>query len=416
MGSEGPSGLRRDRAPTRFSVGTLRIAVVKPDWGIRGGFELVVDRLISHLQKSRHQVSVLTFDAAHTDHRPFGHRVSPEIWASTPLFFNYIAQIESSRAVQAGRADVVISTQPPSFLVEHPRHLSIFYHHIRPFYELGEYFVRANLVEPEMHAIATEAVRKIDDRALRQVSHIMAGSESVAERLALYNNRTAGMSVFHAGPSIERPIEGGRAGASKHVLCVSRHDFPKRTELFVHAARLAPELTSVSVGTGGRLGIVRTIDQRFSEDGVPPVIADTDLWLTNHPWIDPSSVTTQASNLRVAGSVSDDELDCLYRDALCVVAPALLEDYGLTVIEAMGYGKPVIVCNDGGHLCHFVQDGVNGLVVEPTGAAIAAAMRRLASDPQLATQLGEGARETAAAFTWERALTEFDLALDEVMS
>ena len=416
MGPQGTSRLRRGRPATWRTVSDLRIAIVKPDWKIQGGFELVVDRLVGHMQADGHRVDILAFEAAHTDHRPFARRVSPEIWASTPLFFNYLAQIEASQALQVRRADLVISTQPPSFVVEHPRHLSIFYHHIRPFYELSDVFIRARLVEPALHEIAGDSVRKIDDQALGRVRHILAGSESVAERLQHYNNRSSAMSVFHAGPSTSLPVEDSPGGNGKHILCVSRHDFPKRTELFLHAARLAPDLTAVSVGTGGRLGYLRTLDNRLSEEGVPEIIDETELWMAPHPYIDPASVADGTSNLRLAGAVSDQELHQLYRDAICVVAPALLEDYGLTVIEAMSFGKPVIVCTDGGHLCHVVDDGVNGLVVEPTGAAIAAAMQRLAADPQLTKQLGEAARETAAEFTWDRAFGEFDLALEQVMS
>jgi len=70
--------------------------------------------------------------------------------------------------------------------------------------------------------------------------------------------------------------------------------------------------------------------------------------------------------------------------AVCVVAPAYDEDYGLTAIEAMAAGTPVIVCRDGGGLVELVDHGVTGLVVEPTGAAIATAIRSLTDDPDLA--------------------------------
>ena len=412
---EAASGARPINARVRSSK-KLHVAVVKPDWNIRGGFELVLDRLVEHMQGAGHHVDMLRFQAHGHGRRCYGTRIDPEQWASSPLFFNYVSQVEAARAVDVGNADLVITTQPPSFVVDHPRHLSIFYHHIRPCYELGDVFVRAGLVEPEIHALATESVRRIDQPAIERVTHILAGSESVAERLRHYNGRATAMSIFHAGPNTRRAIEPVGADAGRHVLCVSRHDFPKRTELFVHAARLAPELPSVAVGTGGLLPYVKALDNRFSAEGVPETIDDTDLWLIRPPAKVPVVTTSARSNLRLAGAIPDDELDRLYRDAICVVAPALLEDYGLTVIEAMSYGKPVIVCNDGGHLRHVVQHGVNGLVVEPTGAAIAAAMRQLANDPRLTREMGAAARETAAAFTWDRAFREFDEGLEQVMS
>ena len=66
------------------------------------------------------------------------------------------------------------------------------------------------------------------------------------------------------------------------------------------------------------------------------------------------------------------------RGAGCAVAPAYLEDYGITAVEAMAYGLPLIVCEDGGGLPWFVEDGVTGFVVEPTGRAIAEAMTKSA--------------------------------------
>ncbi len=394
----------------------LRVAIVKPDWRIRGGFELVVDRLVEHLTTHGHYVDMLTFDASHTDRRPFGVRVSATEWDRCPLFFGYLAQVEASRAVTAARADLVISTQPPSFVVDHPRHLSIFYHHIRPYYELSDVFIRSTMVDEHMHLATTSAVRQIDADAIGRVRHVMAGSETVAGRLRAYNDRTDRLSVFHAGPNSPPPVEIAPFGSGHHALCVSRHDFPKRTELFVHAAALAAGVQCESVGTGGRLGYLRRLAGEFALGGAPPSMTAEELWLAPHPYIDPDSVHVVSSNLRLAGAVSDDELGHLYRDAFCVVAPALLEDYGLTVIEAMSHGKPVIVCSDGGHLCHFVQHEVNGLVVEPTGPAIAAAMRLLDDDRVLAARLGEAARDTASTFTWQRALCEFDDALEMTMS
>jgi glycosyltransferase involved in cell wall biosynthesis len=394
----------------------LRIAIVKPDWGIRGGFELVTDRLIRYLLNRDHTVHVLAFDAYRTDHRPFGRRVPDLAWEQAPQYFGYLSQIESCRRLDVRRADVVISTQPPSFFIEHLRHLSLFYHHARTFYELGEYVVRAGLIGFDVQHAAAQSIRTLDNSAFAGVKHFLAGSEAVAERLAAFNGRVDGVSVFHAGPNLERGVPDSSAQVGQFALCVSRHDFPKRTELFVHAARLNGDIPAVSVGVGGRLGQLMDLDNTWTAEGVPDEIADVDLWLHGQPWVDPSGLRPTSSNLRFAGQASDEDLDELYRTCLCVVAPALLEDYGLTVIEAMRHGKPVIACHDGGHLCQFIEDGVNGLLVEPTGKAIAAAIRQLADNPDLAERLGAQARETSMAFTWERAYTEFQNALESVTS
>ena len=396
----------------------MRIAIVKPDWQIRGGFELVVDRLVGHMRRAGHRVDIIGFDAWRVDHRPFGVRIDDEMWSRSPWFFGYLGQWEKCRALRLDRADLVVSTQPPSFGVEHPRHLSLFFHHLRPFYDLSPYVVRAGMVEPEMHELAAAAIRRLDDAAMSGVGHVLAGGESVAERLVSFNGRRSEVSLFHAGPLSGVSIAEATRGDPTHVLCVSRHDFPKRTELFVHADRLMPELNSVAVGVGGRLGRVRQLDRVLDGD-VPEVIADEQLWLNDPPWVDPSSIGDRrgpTSNLSFETHVGGDRLGELYAHAHCLVAPALLEDYGLTVLEAMKVGIPVVVCRDGGHLLHFVEHERNGLIVEPTGKAIAEAARRIANDPGLREELGDAARETATAYTWERALHEFDLGIEAVMS
>ena len=47
--------------------------------------------------------------------------------------------------------------------------------------------------------------------------------------------------------------------------------------------------------------------------------------------------------MRVLGQVSDDELDALYRGALALVVPSLLEGYGLPLREALARGMPAVV-------------------------------------------------------------------------
>jgi glycosyltransferase involved in cell wall biosynthesis len=394
----------------------LRIAVVKPDWGIRGGFELVLDRIIEHVEGAGHRIDLLQFDAWRSDRRPFGVDTPPEAVAEMPQFHAYMTQLETCRQLDVGRADVVISTQPPSFAVHHPRHLSIFFHHQRVFYDLAEPALAAGLVPRRHHEATCAAVRAIDDDALSRVSYVLAGSETVQQRLRDFNRRTERVGVFHAGPSIglgQSPTSS--PGPRPIALCVSRHDFPKRTELFVHAMHLAPEVDAVSVGAGGRLGFLRRLDLDWAENGAPDVIPDSETWLNDPIWTDPSQVPPSSSNVQFRTGIGDDELRSLFERSFCLVAPALDEDYGLTAIEAMRLGLPVITCRDSGHLTWFVDDGVTGLVVEPTGLAIRDAVRTLRDDPERAVEMGAEGRRRAAELTWERALRQFDAGLAEVL-
>jgi glycosyltransferase involved in cell wall biosynthesis len=258
-------------------------------------------------------------------------------------------------------------------------------------------------------------VRAVDATAIAGISHILAGSETVAGRLSSAHGADIAsiVSVFHAGPAVEASVDGRRDDADT-VLCVSRHDFPKRTELFVHAMNILRPARSVAIGQGGRLGSVMAFDRLLATQGSAPDLSAEDVWLNGPDWVDPASVTGTGT-VDFQWDVPPAALRSELQRAACFVAPAFDEDYGLTVLEAMAEGVPVIVCNDGGHLAHLVQHGVNGLVCDPTGPAIAAAARTLLDDPHMAAQLGANGRELARQFTWERAFRELDHGVERVV-
>ncbi|RFU20423.1 glycosyltransferase [Geodermatophilus marinus] len=87
--------------------------------------------------------------------------------------------------------------------------------------------------------------------------------------------------------------------------------------------------------------------------------------------------------------------------ALDVLAlPSAYEEMGSVLTEAMAAGLPVVASAVGG-IPEVVRDGETGLLVPPGDvAALAAALDRLAGDPQLRARLAAGAREQAAAYAW----------------
>jgi glycogen(starch) synthase len=95
--------------------------------------------------------------------------------------------------------------------------------------------------------------------------------------------------------------------------------------------------------------------------------------------------------------LSDQELDREYRQCDIFVAPSLYESFGLTYIEAMRYGKPVIGCSVGG-VPEVVLDGRTGLLVQPgQPQALAGAIVALLTDSELRMRMGR------AAYDWVRA-------------
>ena len=81
-------------------------------------------------------------------------------------------------------------------------------------------------------------------------------------------------------------------------------------------------------------------------------------------------------NVTFVGGVTDAELRWLYRESSALVA-ASHEDFGLTPLEAAGFGKPAVVLRWGGFL-DTVAEGETGMFFEsPNAQAVARAVREL---------------------------------------
>ena len=112
-------------------------------------------------------------------------------------------------------------------------------------------------------------------------------------------------------------------------------------------------------------------------------------------------------------SATFDEMPALYAAADIAVIPTLAaEGTSLSCLEALASGCAVVSTNVGG-LVDLIQDRANGLLVEPEAAAIAAAINRLITDPDLRGELQRAGVESAARFSlevwesrWRALLTE----------
>jgi glycosyltransferase involved in cell wall biosynthesis len=89
------------------------------------------------------------------------------------------------------------------------------------------------------------------------------------------------------------------------------------------------------------------------------------------------------------------------------VQPSNWEGFGLTLVEAMSAGVPVVATRVGG-VPEVVIDGVTGLLVPPAEPeTLASACLTLLSDPLLAARFGEAGRERARAeFPIDRLVAE----------
>lgn len=105
-----------------------------------------------------------------------------------------------------------------------------------------------------------------------------------------------------------------------------------------------------------------------------------------------------------AGYCVDSEVSYLYKRAVALVFPSLVEGFGFPVLEAMDCGLPVITSN----LSSLAEvGGEAAALVDPKNIdEIAQAMRRVAVDSDWREKLVEKGRLWAQNFSWEKSAKE----------
>lgn len=106
--------------------------------------------------------------------------------------------------------------------------------------------------------------------------------------------------------------------------------------------------------------------------------------------------------------VTDGQLAALMAGAAAFCLPSLMEGFGLTALEAMACGSPVVV-SDRGSLPEVVGDGA--LVVAPTAEAVAGALGAVLDDAARAGELSRRGLARARGFTWDRTIDGWYAAL-----
>jgi glycosyltransferase involved in cell wall biosynthesis len=119
-------------------------------------------------------------------------------------------------------------------------------------------------------------------------------------------------------------------------------------------------------------------------------------------------------SLTILQITDDQQLVRSYNRAACFAYTPVMEPWGLTAVEAMSCGTPVVAVAEGG-VRESVVHGESGWLVERDERGFAEAVCRVTGDPSLATRLGMGgAARAREVFTWERTVDRLEQLLTEV--
>jgi len=169
-----------------------------------------------------------------------------------------------------------------------------------------------------------------DIAAVHVIGSIISNSHHIQEKVRKQYGRES--VVIH--PPVDCDRFRHKVG-DNFWLSANRMIPAKRVKMQIEAFRRAPNETLVIVGE------CEEHHKKYSEK-----------ILKNMP-----------SNVIYRGAVSEEELRVLYTDCKGFITTAADEDFGMTAIEAMASGKPVIAPNEGGYR-ETIINGVTGVLLD----------------------------------------------------
>lgn len=116
------------------------------------------------------------------------------------------------------------------------------------------------------------------------------------------------------------------------------------------------------------------------------------------------------------GQVANNQIEKYYASASIVVVPSVwAEPFGLTGLEAMSVGRPVIASRIGG-ITEWLKDGETGYFVAPgSSAEIAERAIQLLRDPALIEEMGRRGRAASQRWTVAQGAAELEQIFGEVI-
>ncbi|MFQ5998394.1 MAG: glycosyltransferase family 4 protein [Candidatus Bathyarchaeia archaeon] len=170
------------------------------------------------------------------------------------------------------------------------------------------------------------------------------------------------------------------------ILYVSRMDFVKSQDIAIKALPLVlkkyPDVKLLLVGNGSFSGT------RSGGLAHPK----SSLWKTQNEEI--AKECGVVENVIFSGHLSEDRVRTAYSRADMCLLPSRTEGFGLTIIEAWQYKKPVIVSRGAG-VAELINEGVNGYTFEPGNVEdLASKIEIFMSNKEKAVKLGESGFDT----------------------
>jgi len=222
---------------------------------------------------------------------------------------------------------------------------------VRAFYDLYDVFLkRQSLITRILFRMWVAVHKPICEYYMKHVDKIVANSINTQSRIEKYLHRDAEV--------VYPPIDISKYKFKEYGdfwLSVNRLYPEKRVELLIETFRQMPEEKLIIAG-GYAKGDHALKYAEIIRHNLP-------------------------ENVELRGEVTEEELIDLYARCRGYITTAMDEDFGMTPIEAMAAGKPVVAAKEGGYLESMV-DGVTGMLVEADVENIINAVGIISQNPE----------------------------------
>jgi 1,2-diacylglycerol 3-alpha-glucosyltransferase len=122
------------------------------------------------------------------------------------------------------------------------------------------------------------------------------------------------------------------------------------------------------------------------------------------------------NNVRFLGFLGHDELARCYARCNVFVLPSVVETQGLVAMEAMRFGKPVIVTSAIVSADELVTDGENGFIVDPNRPdELASRLLSLGANEELRRAMGMASVRRADSYQPDVVIPETEMAYRSVL-
>ncbi len=254
------------------------------------------------------------------------------------------------------KIDLLICTKFPSYVVKHPNKVVWLLHQYRQAYDM--YDTKYSNLNTREGKTLRETIVRMDNMTLAECKKIYTNSKNVTFRLEKYN-RIKGIPLYHPPKNAERFYCGN---SDDYFIYPSRIESVKRQYLLIEAMQYTRTAAKLMIlGKGPQENELKTLAKKLNV----------------------------SEKVHFHGYASDDELIDVYANSLGVVFIPIDEDYGYITLEAFLSRKPVITAHDSGGPLEFVEDDVNGYILNPDPFEIAGKIDYLFENKDLAKNMGQ---------------------------